>query len=583
MKQFAGLLFVLLSVGQGFSQGTGFTYQGRLNDGTNLAAGIYDLQFCIYDSAANGDLLAGPVTNASTLVTNGLFTVLINFGNSLPTGASNWLDISVRTNGASSFVELTPRQQMTPSPYAVVAQSVASGGIGSGNYNSAVSFNNLSDQFSGTFQGSGAGLTNVPGEFVTPEMFGALGGTNDDTAAFTTMLATGKPIITYGSNYTASSLVIPNNTYWIGRGTIIYQLATATSYLINAGASTNFHLDGIIVDGQNYTTPPLRVQGTRGGFLLNQLGDNSEIENCEARGFDGYGFRVTGFDVGSGGHNLPLVAMTDCRAMLNYVGFSFESTTGLRGEYICLKGLQGFTNTFGVEPDAGNVLFAACRFCDNVTALRINPGVPNQAHGSFVGCSFNHSTVSAISITGDPVGELFDGCCFLGGNNNISITNSAGVIFDGCYFDIYTTFTSTGGTAGFNVIENSLYAGVWADQFVKNLDGRLLFFNNNARDQLGDASPNTLMSLGTYSTNYSNVISPLGYTNYTGRNQILNVQGSYGAYVFYMRSGNAGTNVASIPLWTNGITSTGTPVYLGANCGVQVLSGSGIQLQVSDQ
>jgi hypothetical protein len=55
-------------------------------------------------------------------VTNGLFTTMVDFGNVF-TGASNWLQIAVSTNGANAFSNLLPRQQLTPVPYAVYAES----------------------------------------------------------------------------------------------------------------------------------------------------------------------------------------------------------------------------------------------------------------------------------------------------------------------------------------------------------------------------------------------------------------------------------------------------------------------------
>ena len=56
-------------------------------------------------------------------VTNGLFTTAIEFGPGMFTGGSNWLQIAVRTNGSGSFTTLTPRQQVTPVPYALTAGS----------------------------------------------------------------------------------------------------------------------------------------------------------------------------------------------------------------------------------------------------------------------------------------------------------------------------------------------------------------------------------------------------------------------------------------------------------------------------
>jgi len=63
---------LLATVGlSAFAQGTVFTYQGRLNNGTNAVTGTYDLKFQLYDSVTGGTLLGGPTTNTAVGVTNG--------------------------------------------------------------------------------------------------------------------------------------------------------------------------------------------------------------------------------------------------------------------------------------------------------------------------------------------------------------------------------------------------------------------------------------------------------------------------------------------------------------------------------
>jgi len=108
------------------AQGTAFTYQGRLNDGVNPASGVYDLRFAIYDSASAGAQQGGTLTNASTAVSNGLFTATLDFGNQFP-GTKRWLEIAARTNGGTAFISLSPRQPITSAPYAVTAGSVSGG------------------------------------------------------------------------------------------------------------------------------------------------------------------------------------------------------------------------------------------------------------------------------------------------------------------------------------------------------------------------------------------------------------------------------------------------------------------------
>jgi hypothetical protein len=116
-----------------FAQGTAFTYQGRLHDSGVPANGTYHLQFTVYDSAAGANVMGGPLTGPPLPVTNGLFTVTLDFGTSVFTGPARWLQISVRTNGsAAAFTALTPRQALTPTPYAIfaaTASNVASGSV----------------------------------------------------------------------------------------------------------------------------------------------------------------------------------------------------------------------------------------------------------------------------------------------------------------------------------------------------------------------------------------------------------------------------------------------------------------------
>ena len=110
---------------------TAFTYQGRLADGTNAATGLYDLRFALYDASAGGNLVAGPLTNSSTPLTSGLFTVALDFGASVFNGDTRWLEIGVRSNGSpEDFTVLAPRQALAPVPYALQALSAGSTSAG---------------------------------------------------------------------------------------------------------------------------------------------------------------------------------------------------------------------------------------------------------------------------------------------------------------------------------------------------------------------------------------------------------------------------------------------------------------------
>jgi hypothetical protein len=148
-----------------FAQGTAFTYQGQVQNNGSLAVGTYNLQFALYTNATGGTAVAGPVTNSAVTVTNGLFTVTIDFGSVVWNGQTNWLQIGVETNGGSSFTLLNPRQQATPTPYAIFAEGANAAGLSgtlpmsslSGTYGGAVSLTNPGNSFTG----NGAGLIGV--------------------------------------------------------------------------------------------------------------------------------------------------------------------------------------------------------------------------------------------------------------------------------------------------------------------------------------------------------------------------------------------------------------------------------------
>lgn len=113
--------------------GTGFTYQGRLSEGTSLAPqGSYDMRFALFDDATNGSPV-GPELTHVVSVSNGLFLLHLDFGNAAFNGEARWLEIGVRPRGSTNeFTLLNPRQALTPRPYALhaaVAGAVAASNL----------------------------------------------------------------------------------------------------------------------------------------------------------------------------------------------------------------------------------------------------------------------------------------------------------------------------------------------------------------------------------------------------------------------------------------------------------------------
>src|SRR5437867_792005 len=77
---FIALTVFLTNVSKTYAQGTGFTYQGRLTDNGSPANGNYDLRCALFDAASGSGQVGNPITNAPVTVSNGLFTVTLDFG-----------------------------------------------------------------------------------------------------------------------------------------------------------------------------------------------------------------------------------------------------------------------------------------------------------------------------------------------------------------------------------------------------------------------------------------------------------------------------------------------------------------------
>ena len=167
-------LALLSSVVAVVAQTSTFTYQGQITANGEPAVGFYDLRFTLHDAATLGSQVGSPQTNSPVSVSNGVFTVALNFGNVFD-GSSRWLAIGVRTNGfPGDFTTLSPRQLITATPYAIRAANYT-GTLGTTNLTGKINDTNLSANVALTtnnvvftrsvtasnFIGSGIGLTNL--------------------------------------------------------------------------------------------------------------------------------------------------------------------------------------------------------------------------------------------------------------------------------------------------------------------------------------------------------------------------------------------------------------------------------------
>jgi hypothetical protein len=151
-----------------FAQGTAFTYQGQLQNNGIPGNGNYDFTFALFNnSSTNTGQVGATLLDTNVGVTNGLFTVTLDFG-PVFSGNATWLSIEVRTNGGSSFTPLNPLQPLTPTPYAIYSPNAGTaanvtGPISLSQLPAAVLTNNDTNNINltGSFSGNGSQLTNL--------------------------------------------------------------------------------------------------------------------------------------------------------------------------------------------------------------------------------------------------------------------------------------------------------------------------------------------------------------------------------------------------------------------------------------
>jgi hypothetical protein len=135
-----------------------FTYQGRLKNANGPVTGNCDFQFSLWDQSGTGAPPTGGIqigsndVQSDVKVTDGLFDVVLNFGNAFGStafqGDARWLQISVRcpSGGIGLYTVLSPRQPLWATPYAMSLMPGATirGSVSSSTSNGVLSLANTS-------------------------------------------------------------------------------------------------------------------------------------------------------------------------------------------------------------------------------------------------------------------------------------------------------------------------------------------------------------------------------------------------------------------------------------------------------
>ena len=130
-----GIAVATLCLPQSIAQDTGFNFQGRLKKAGNLQTTAADLKFRLYDADSGGSQVGSELvfeSGSAIPVTNGLFSVTLDFGAAAFDGTPLWLEMDARvpSGDPGGYGPSLPRQPLTSVPYANLSLGpwVTSGG-----------------------------------------------------------------------------------------------------------------------------------------------------------------------------------------------------------------------------------------------------------------------------------------------------------------------------------------------------------------------------------------------------------------------------------------------------------------------
>lgn len=373
-------------------------------------------------------------TDANDLKRNGIYFVGSNTIANIPDdGMACWLDVKCIGDQTSTGVLqiVYPWASATHNPYFRVCRSGAwtdwkqlgSSGGGGGTvientYNITTSPTITTDT-NGWLQ---AVDTNTSSE----------AGKTDMTGAIMSMLTdTGYCKLSKGIFYVSGSIDMPEGSTLEGCGedTIIRLLSSVSAgYCVKVEKFNTVR--GIRFSGGYSDYSPTSTIGTRNGLNFTSNADTETttveqcvIDNCWIENFNGSG--IYSNNTGASVNRTLTVTNTyiqRCSAGINISYYSeyqkYTNVVVYRCYYACIN-------------NGGNNIFVGCTFHGTVGFTLGN--LTNNAHGSCVGCSFNHiggGTGLAVNANGTTTGFIFTGCQIWYGG--IQIQNSKGIAFSDC-------------------------------------------------------------------------------------------------------------------------------------------------------
>ena len=263
--------------------------------------------------------------------------------------------------------------------------------------------------------------------------------TTDRTAELHSALGVYKRIKFGEGIFVVGETSLPDDVeiYGCGNATKIISKSDNTSYLFSLG--NNCYIHDIMLSGDD-SNARLKNATDRtgimfeGSYIVGVGGEGKErckISNCTIENFSGSGIKMRSTGPSYKNHCL----IDNCEIYGCSIGIDIHYSS----EYHRISNCSIQLNWYGTLNNGGNNNFSNCDFSGNMVGICIdntNNAAPNNSHGTFSGCSVNHSYGEdesanngiAILLRKSNLGELFVGTQIFYGS--IDIYDCVGVRFE---------------------------------------------------------------------------------------------------------------------------------------------------------
>ena len=552
-KTLLGLACLVLFLGTGaaFAQTTSFNYQGRLPD--SLPDGIYEMQFKLFDAAADGNQVGSTLTldgfgsnPPAVTVTGGAFTVQLDFGADVFPGADRYLEVWVKYSGETTFTPRRPRQQLTSRPYAIRSLSAAVAdtannatnldGVAASKYVQTVD-SRLSDARPPT-----AGSSDYIQNRTSPQSSSNFSISGDGTAGGTLSGNTVNAETQYNLGGNRVLKAAGNNLFaGIGAG----QINTAGS--ANSFVGANAGINNTAGSANSFFGASAGAGNATGGDN-SFFGRSAGLSNTTGGGNSFFG-RSAGLNNTTGGANafFGLVAGQSNTAgdenSFFGVGAGAGNTTGgsnsFFGRSAGLNNLTGFSNLFfGAQAGLGNTSGSDNTFVGRSAGAGNGAGASN----TIIGSNANVGSDGLDHATAVGAGSV------VSSSNTVVLGRGADIVQVPGNLNVIGTLTGSLPSGSANYVQNTT-----TQQASSNFN----ISGNGTAD--GTLSGNTVNAATQYNIGGLRVLGAAGYNLFAGFGAGSNTTGNYNSF-FGREAGNsntAGAYNSFFGMWAGQTNTTG--------------------------